>query len=64
MPDPKFEGCWNCGAKGHSRKECKKIKALIKENGGKIPEGYEGAYEKEEKVSAQSHCSYPRSRGG
>ena len=46
MPDPKFEGCWNCGAKGHSRKECKKFKALIKENGGKIPEGYEGAYEK------------------
>ena len=38
MPDPKFEGCWNCGARGHSRKECKKFKALIKDNGGTIPE--------------------------
>ena len=21
-PDPKFEGCWHCGAKGHTRREC------------------------------------------
>ena len=45
-PDPKFEGCWNCGAKGHSRRQCEKFKKLLADNNGKIPNGYQGAYEK------------------
>ena len=25
LPDPKFDGCWECGVKGHRRQECKKV---------------------------------------
>ena len=45
-PDPKFEGCWHCGGKCPSRKKCEKFKKLLKDNGGKLPAGYQGAYEK------------------
>ena len=45
-PDPKFEGCWHCKDTSHSRRQCPDFKALLKANGGKLPEGYEGAYEK------------------
>ena len=45
-PDPKFEGCWHCGGKCPSRKKCEKFKKLLKDNGGKLPVGYQGAFEK------------------
>ena len=45
-PDPKFEGCWHCGGKCPSRKKCEKFKKLLRDNGGKLPAGYQGAYEK------------------
>ena len=45
-PDPRFEGCWHCAKKGHSRQECQSYKKLIAANGGKRPAGYKGAYEK------------------
>ena len=45
-PDPKFEGCWHCKGQGHSRRQCPDFKALLKANGGKLPDGYEGEYEK------------------
>ena len=45
-PDPKFEGCWHCGGKCPSRKKCEKFKKLLRDNGGKLPVGYQGAYEK------------------
>ena len=34
-PDPKFEGCWHCGAKGHTRRQCNKFKDLLKRSGMK-----------------------------
>ena len=45
-PDPKFEGCWHCGGKCPSRKKCEKFKKFLKDNNGKLPVGYQGAYEK------------------
>ena len=30
-PDPKFEGCWHCGAKGHTRRECRTFKDVPNE---------------------------------
>ena len=53
-PDAKFEGCWHCGQKGHSRTtgrgkdrrpQCEAFAKLIKENNG-LPKDCEGAYEK------------------
>ena len=56
-----FEGCWHCGAKGHSRKECKAFQKLMAEaNKGisdrskwKLPAGYKGKYE-EAKAKAKA----------
>ena len=45
-PDPKYEGCWHCKGKGHSRRDCPDFKKILKENGGKIPKDYKGAYER------------------
>ena len=45
-PNPKFEGCWCCGDKDHSRADCPKWKAIKAKNDGKIPKDYVGAYEK------------------
>ena len=50
----KFQGCWHCGDKGHSRKAnpakgivgCPKFDKLKASNGGQPPSGYKGAYEK------------------
>ena len=44
-PDPRFEGCWHCGIKGHTRRECRKFKDVLKKAGGKLPADYKGAYE-------------------
>ena len=49
--DPKFEGCWHCKGQGHSRRACPDFKAILKANGGKLPKGYEGAYEKWKKTT-------------
>ena len=49
-PDPKFEGCWHCAKKGHSRTECMSFKKLLAASGNKVPPGYEGAYEKHKKL--------------
>ena len=46
MPNPRFKGCWCCGEEGHSRQKCPKFKAIKDANGGQVPKGYEGAYEK------------------
>ena len=46
IPNPKFEGCWCCGKKGHTRRECPDWNALIKANGGKVPTDDVGAYER------------------
>ena len=50
----RFNGCWHCGEKGHSRKAnpskgiagCPKFEKLKAQNGGNVPAGYKGAYEK------------------
>ena len=50
----RFNGCWHCGEKGHSRKPnpakgitgCPKFKKLKQQHGGGPPQGYKGAYEK------------------
>ena len=52
IPNPKFDGCWCCGKKGHSRQKCKKFLAIKEKNGGKVPADYEGAYEKAMKKAA------------
>ena len=52
IPSPKFEGCWCCGKKGHSRQHCEVFKAIKAKNGGKVPKDYEGAYEKSMKTSS------------
>ena len=36
-PDPKFEGCWHCKGKGHSRRDCPDFKEILRKNGGKVP---------------------------
>ena len=45
-PDPKFEGCWHCKGKGHSRRDCPDFKEILRKNGGKVPKEYKGAYER------------------
>ena len=52
-PDPNYGGktmgdrtCWHCGKKSHSRQACPEYIKLKKDNGGKLPHGYMGAYEK------------------
>ena len=60
-PNPKFKGCWCCGDEGHTRQNCDIFKDLIKKNGGKVPAGYKGAYEKymdklkSKKIAALTH---------
>ena len=46
LPNPKFEGCWCCGEKGHTRAQCKEFARIKSDNGGRVPKGYKGAYEK------------------
>ena len=59
VPNPRFEGCWCCGEKGHSRQDCSKFKAIKAANGGKFPQGYEGAYEKSmKKTRASRHMEH------
>ena len=50
IPSPKFDGCWCCGDKAHSRQNCPKFKAIKEANGGMVPKDYEGAYEKSRKA--------------
>ena len=70
MPDKRFKGCWHCGAEGHSRTkvrgkdkqpECPTFKALLKENDGKLPDKYAGAYEEWAK---KHNISVPRLHKG
>ena len=57
----KFEGCWHCGTKGHSRGQCELFKKLMAEANKnisdrtewKLPEGYKGKYE-EAKAKARA----------
>ena len=51
-PNPRFEGCWCCGSKDHSRADCPEFKEIKKKNGGKVPRDYMGAYEKSMKKTA------------
>ena len=46
IPSASFDGCWCCGKKGHSRKDCPEFKAVKAKNGGKVPKDYVGAWEK------------------
>ena len=46
IPNPKFDGCWCCGSKDHTRQKCPEFAKIKKANGGKIPRDYQGAYEK------------------
>lgn len=46
LPNPKFEGCWCCGKKGQTRAQCKEFARIKSDNGGRVPKGYKGAYEK------------------
>ena len=57
LPNPKFEGCWCCGEKGHSRAQCKEFQRVRAANGGKVPRDYEGAYEKHMKKSGKQIVS-------
>ena len=45
-PDPKFEGCWHCGFKLHTRRKCPQFRDILKRNEGKLPNDYTGAYER------------------
>ena len=54
LPNPKFDGCWCCGEKGHSRAQCKEFARIRAANGGKIPRDYKGAYEKHVEKLAKS----------
>ena len=54
IPSPKFKGCWCCGSEDHRRENCPEFIKIKKANGGKVPKGYEGAYEKSLKKSGQS----------
>ena len=70
MPNPKFKGCWDCGG-DHNRRDCPKFKKVLADNGGKLPKGYEGNYEKAmkagrgppTKISAVGVVSHPRDNG-
>ena len=53
VPDPKFSGCWHCGKPDCSRSRCPEFKALLAENGGKLPKDYQGKYEKSLGVTAK-----------
>ena len=46
LPSPKFDGCWCCGSKDHTRQKCPVFADIRKKNGGKVPKDYVGAYEK------------------
>ena len=37
-----FKGCWECGLEGHSRKDCKKWRAIL-DSKGLPPAGHKGA---------------------
>ena len=52
LPNPKFEGCWCCGAKDHNRQSCPKFAEIKRKNGGKVPKDYIGEYEKSLKSKA------------
>ena len=54
LPNPKFDGCWCCGAKDHSRGQCKEFKKIKDANGGKVPRDYKGAYEKHMEKSGKT----------
>ena len=54
LPNPKFDGCWCCGEKGHSRGQCKEFKRIRDANGGKVPRDYKGAYEKHMEKSGKT----------
>ena len=46
-PDPTFKGCWHCGGDhAGGRRQCPEFKAMLAANNNKIPDNYEGAYEK------------------
>ena len=45
LPEKDFKGCWWCGIEGHSKHECKKLKALRDKNGGRIPRDTPSAYD-------------------
>ena len=53
----KFDGCWHCGQKGHSRRECKAFQALMAKHNTvnpdrstwKLPPGDTGKYEEAKK---------------
>ena len=45
-PSPSFKGCWHCLSEDHVRRKCPDFQKILKANGGKLPKGYEGAFEK------------------
>ena len=53
-PDPKFAGCWHCESTSHSRRGRPLFQEILKTNGGKVPDGYQGKFERanNRKVSA------------
>ena len=54
IPSASFKGCWCCGGEDHKRQDCKKFKALIAANGGKVPKDYKGAWETHLSTNAKS----------
>ena len=53
-PNPRFNGCWCCGESGHDRANCPVFKSIKAKNNGKVPPGYEGAYEKHMKTQKKA----------
>jgi hypothetical protein len=46
IPSATFNGCWCCGKPDHKRGDCPDFKKLLKDNGGRVPKNYVGAWEK------------------
>ena len=59
------DSCYHCGKEGHSRtanektgrKGCPEFAALLKKNGGKLPAGYKGAFEKHVEAFKKGHVN-------
>ena len=46
IPNPRFDVCWCCGSKDHTRQKCPGFAKIKKATGWEIPRDYQGAYEK------------------
>ena len=56
-PDARWnEGaCWECGRKGHPRKQCPKFLKVLSDNNGKLPPNHKGAYQ----LAMEKKAQYP-----